>query len=76
MARESGLGPLCEGPRFGLDPADFNGQIEYYLFGDIDEAHGKALCDVVGEVAVDYRFPVTGDRQFSQCGTLLFKKRE
>ncbi len=53
-----------------------DGRIEYYLFGHIDEAHNEALCDVVRTVAKEYRFPVTGDRQFSQCGSLFFKPRE
>ena len=53
-----------------------DGRIEYYLFGHIDEAHNKALCEVVREVAAEYRFPVTGDRQFSQCGSLFFKPRK
>ena len=52
-----------------------DGHIAYYFHSRLGESEGLAFCKAVLTLAVDYRFPLTSETTFSQCGTTYFGEK-
>lgn len=52
-----------------------DGRIAYYFHSRLAENEGPAFCQAVLKIALDYRFPLTSDTTFSQCGTTHFGQK-
>ncbi|MDX2435888.1 MAG: hypothetical protein QNL88_02450 [Acidobacteriota bacterium] len=53
-----------------------DGRIAYYFHSHLAETDGPSFCRAVLKIAVDYRFPLTSETTFSQCGTTHFGKKQ
>jgi hypothetical protein len=51
-----------------------DGRIARFVHRGLEPEQERVLCDVVKQLAVEYRFPLNSDSRFSQCGTTHFKK--
>lgn len=52
-----------------------DGHIAYYFHSRLGDSEGPAFCKAVLALAVDYRFPLTSETTFSQCGTTHFGEK-
>jgi hypothetical protein len=52
-----------------------DGRIAYYFHSHLEETEGPAFCAAVLTLASDYRFPLTSETTFSQCGTTHFGEK-
>jgi len=52
-----------------------DGRIAYYFHSRLGESEGAAFCQAVLTLATDYRFPLTSESTFSQCGTTHFGEK-
>ena len=51
-----------------------DGRIARFVHRGLEPEQASVLCDVVNELADEYRFPLKSDSRFSQCGTTHFSQ--
>jgi hypothetical protein len=59
---------------FSLVLFEPDGRISWVFHRGLEPDEEVAFCEVVEELAEDYRFPLTASSRFSQCGTTHFKE--
>lgn len=58
---------------FSLVLFEPDGRISWVFHRGLEPEEEGVFCEVVEDLAEDYRFPLTASRRFSQCGTTHFK---
>lgn len=72
----SGVADLGGNSMFSIVFFEPDGRITRVIHRGLKPEQQKILCEVVGSMAEEYRFPLQSDVRFSQCGTTHFKQNE
>ena len=71
--REGGLTELEGHSMFTVVFFEPDGRISRVIYRGLDADEEAVFCQVVHRLAEDYRFPLTSEARFSQCGTTHFQ---
>jgi hypothetical protein len=72
--RESSANDLSGHSVFSLVLFEPDGRIAWVFYRGLEEDEEVVFCEVVDDLAEEYRFPLAASSRFSQCGTTHFKE--